>query len=365
MELFFDLVYVFAFTQLSELLYEHLTWQGGAETAVIFVALWWSWDYTAWATGWIDPERAPVVLLLSLLMIASLVMATAILEAFGDRGETFAIAYVVMQLTRSAFMVWVFGLSERMGRNYAQLLAWSAISGVIWIIGGAVNDPHTRLLLWAVAAGVDLVAPLTGFRLPVAGARQMANWTVAGGHLAERCSLLLMIAFGESFLRIGESFAGHHGTVASDSAFIVGFILVFALWTMYFLHHAESGAQTLDEAEADAARLARSAYMYAHAAMVGAVIVLADVIHMTIEAPHAQVNGGFAAICIGGPALYLVGLALAKRWLGHARFEWPLAAVLAIGCAGIATAFGERLIELIAVTVVCAALSLAAQLSKG
>jgi low temperature requirement protein LtrA len=365
MELFFDLVYVFAFTQLSELLYEHLTWQGGAETAVIFVALWWSWDYTAWATGWIDPERGPVVLLLSLLMIASLVMATAILEAFGDRGETFAIAYVVMQLTRSGFMVWVFGFKERMGRNYAQLLAWSAISGVIWIIGGKVNDPHTRLLLWAVAAGVDLVAPLTGFRLPVAGARQMSDWTVAGGHLAERCALLLMIAFGESFLRIGESFAGNHGTIASDSAFIVGFILVFTLWTMYFLHHAESGVQTLEDAEADAARLARSAYMYAHAAMVGAVIVLADVIHMVIEAPHAQVTGGFAAICIGGPALYLVGLALAKRWLGHARFEWPLAGVLAIACAGIATAFGERLAELIAVTVICGVISLGAQLRKG
>ena len=240
MELFFDLVYVFAFTQLSELLYEHLTWQGGAETAVIFVALWWAWNYTAWATGWIDPERAPVVLCSPLLMVASLVMATAILEAFGARGETFAIAYVAMQLVRSGFMVWVFGLSDRMGRNYAQLLAWSAISGVIWIIGGAVDDPHTRLLLWAVAAAVDLAAPLHGFRLPGAGATPMSDWTVAGGHLAERCPLLLMIAFGESFLRIGESFAAHHGTVASDSAFIVGFILVFALWTIYFLHHAES-----------------------------------------------------------------------------------------------------------------------------
>ena len=139
MELFFDLVYVFAFTQLSELLYEHLTWPAAGETAVIFVALWWAWNYTAWATGWVDPERAPVVLLLSVLMIASLVMATAILEAFDGRGETFAIAYVVMQLLRSGFMVWVFGLREPMGRNYAQLFVWSAISGAIWIIGGTVT----------------------------------------------------------------------------------------------------------------------------------------------------------------------------------------------------------------------------------
>jgi hypothetical protein len=102
-ELFFDLVYVFAFTQLSAHLYGNLSWQGGAETAVIFVALWWSWSYTSWATGWIDPEWLPVVVLLSVLMIACLVMASAIPEAFRHRGETFALAYVAMQLLRSAF----------------------------------------------------------------------------------------------------------------------------------------------------------------------------------------------------------------------------------------------------------------------
>lgn len=364
MELFFDLVYVFAFTQLSELLYEHLTWQGGAQTAVIFIALWWSWSYTAWATGWIDPEKAPVVLMLSVLMVASLVMATAILDAFGSRGETFAIAYVAMQLMRSGFMVWVFGRRELMGRNYAQLLIWSAISGVFWIIGGSVGDPDTRLWLWAIAAAVELAAPLLGFRLPGASATPITDWTPAGGHLAERCQLLLMIAFGESFLRIGESFSFHHGTVASDAAFIVGFILVFALWTIYFLHHAEPGARVLAGAEKEAARLARSAYTYAHAAMVGAVIVLADVIHMTIEQPHAQVSGGFAGICIGGPALYLVGLAMSKRWLGHGRLRLPLVGVLATGIAGIATAFGERLVQLIAVTVVAAAISIWTQIDE-
>jgi low temperature requirement protein LtrA len=362
MELFFDLVYVFAFTQLSELLYEHPTWQGGAETAVIFVALWWAWSYTAWATGWIDPERPRVVALLAVLMVASLLMAAAVLESFGDRGETFAIAYVSMQLLRSAFMVRAFGLRETMGRNYAQLLAWSVISGVIWLIGGEVHDPHTRLLIWAVAAAVDLTAPMLGFRLPVAGATQMSDWTIAGAHLAERSQLLLMIAFGESFLRIGESFAADHGTFQADVGFVVGFLLVFGLWTIYFLHHAEHGARTLEQADEDAARLARSAYTYAHAAMVGAVLVVAVVIHKVIEAPKGGVDAGFAAICIGGPALYLVGIALSKRWLGHGRFLWPLRGVVALAVAGTATAFGERWVELIAVTVVSVALAIWAQL---
>jgi len=364
MELFFDLVYVFAFTQLSTHLYDDLSWQGGAETAVIFVALWWSWSYTSWATGWIDPERLPVVALLAVLMVASLVMASAIPEAFGRRGETFVVAYVAMQLLRSAFVVWAFGLRDTMGRNYAQLLAWSAISGVVWIVGGAVHDQGTRLAIWAVAAVVDLGAPLHGFRLPGAGATSMSDWTIAGGHLAERCRLLLMIAFGESFLRIGASFADAHGTVDSDTAFIVGFLLVLALWTTYFLHHAEPAARAIERAGEEAAGLARSAYLYAHATMIGAVILVAVAIHKVIEAPAADVNSGFAAICVGGPALYLVGLALSKRWLGHGRFQRTVSGMVALAVIGTATAFGARLTELIAVSVAALAVAIWAQLER-
>jgi low temperature requirement protein LtrA len=361
MELFFDLVWVFAFTQLSQFLYEHRTLGAAAETAVILVALWSAWSYTAWATGWIDPECPPVVLLLSILMIGSLVMASAVVEAFGARGETFAIAYVFTQLLRSAFIVWVFGLRAPMGRSYLQLLIWSAISGVIWIAGGLVDDPHTRLLVWLVAAGIDLTAPLVGFRLPLAGAGQMSEWSIAGAHLAERYQLLLMIAFGESFLRIGESFANHHGSVAIDTAFVTGFVLVFALWTVYFLHHARRATEAFENAGDQAARLARSPYSYGHVIMIGAVIVIADVIHTVIEGPHKPVDPGFAALCVCGPVLYLVGIAMSTRWVGHGRLRWVLGGTLAIAAAGTVTAFGARLAELIAVTAVAVVISLCAQ----
>jgi len=361
MELFFDLVYVFAFTQLSELLYEHPSWIGGAETAVIFVALWWAWIYTTWATGMIDPTRPRVVLLLSVMMVASLVMATSILKSFDGRGPTFAIAYVAMQVLCGGFMVWVFGPRDPMGHNYLHLLVWIAISGVIWIAGAFVPDPHTRLLLWAIAAGVDVVAPLLDFRLPLTGATPVSQWALAGGHLAERCQLLLMIAFGESFLRIGESFAAHHGTLASDTGFIVGFVLVFSLWTVYFMRHAERAARTVAEAGENAARLARSAYTYAHAVMVGAVIVLAVAIHEVIEAPKAQVDVAFAAICAGGPALYLIGFALSRRWLGHGYAIWAMAGVAGFAVVGIATGSWVRLVELLGVTAVAVLVSLSAE----
>jgi low temperature requirement protein LtrA len=363
MELFFDLVYVFAFTQLSQLLYERLGWLGGAETAVIFVALWWAWSYTAWATGWIDPERTAVVALLAVLMVASLVMAASILQGFAQRGEAFAIAYVTMQLLRGGVMVRAFGRRDAMGRNYLQLLGWSALSGVVWIVGGELHNPHTRLLVWAAAAAVDLLAPALGFRLPGAGATAMSDWSVAGGHLAERCRLLLLIAFGESIMRIGEAWTHRDGSFGADCAFVIGFVLVVCLWSVYFLHHAEPGARSIEEAGADAAQLARSAFMYAHAAMIAGVVVVAVAIHKAIEAPYGGVGAAFAAICVGGPALFLSGLALSKRWLGHGQHGWPLAGVLALAVVGTATAFAEQLVQLIAVTVVAAVLAVWAQVA--
>lgn len=138
LELFFDLVYVFAVTQLSHHLLEHLTFRGAVETLVLFLAVWWAWNYTAWATNWVHPREAPVRVLLLVLMLISLIMSAAIPEAFRDRAVEFAAAYVVLQLIRSAFMVVAFR-GRRMGRNYAQLLAWSAIAGVVWIAGALAD----------------------------------------------------------------------------------------------------------------------------------------------------------------------------------------------------------------------------------
>lgn len=364
MELFFDLVFVYAFTQVSEHLYEQLTWTGALEMAVIFMALWWAWNYTAWATNWIDPEKSQVVGLLSVLMVASMVMAAAILEAFGHRGEMFAIAYVFLQVTRSSFMVWAFGLKgradpeDKMGRNFAQLLAWSVISGVVWIVGGFVHDSHTRLWIWLAAAAIDLTAPMRGFWLPGLGSTPMSDWTLAGGHLAERCQLLLMIAFGETLLRVGESFTNSDLSAKVDLTFALGFLLIFALWSIYFLHHAEHGARAIEEAEEeDAARLGRSAYAYAHMILVGAVIVVAVAVHMAVEHPSEHASAAFAGICMGGPAIYLLGLTLSKRYLGHGRLLPPMLGVLALVVLGFAVSFSDRLSELIAATVVVTVMS--------
>jgi low temperature requirement protein LtrA len=360
-ELFFDLVYVFAIVQLSEHLLEHLTVRGGLQTGVLFLAIWWAWNYTAWATNWLDPDTTPVVLLMAVLMAISLVMSAAITEAFQGRGEPFALAYVALQVVRGAFVVWAFGLRARMGRNYAQLLAWSVIAGVLWIIGGLVHGHDTRLVIWAVAVVLDLAAPLHGFWLPGLGGTPIEEWTLAGGHLAERCQLVLMIAFGETVLRIGEALVAAHGAPGVDAAFIVGFGLIVALWSIYFLSHAEHGAERIESSPAEAARLGRSAYAYAHGVMVGGIVVVAVAVHLALLHPKDSAHLGFLAVCVGGPSLYIAGITLFKHSLSHGRVGPPLAGIAAFVAAGAVASLGDCLIVLIVIAAVAVVLAVSSE----
>ena len=105
-ELFFDLVFVFAVTQISHLLLAHLTLLGAFQSAFLLLAIWWVWVFTSWVTNWMDPRRTTVKFLLFVLMLAGLVMSSSLPQAFEERGLTFAAAYVFMQIGRSLFMLW-------------------------------------------------------------------------------------------------------------------------------------------------------------------------------------------------------------------------------------------------------------------
>jgi low temperature requirement protein LtrA len=364
MELFFDLVYVFAITQLSDRLSSNLSVRGAIETLVLFAAVWWAWNYTAWATNWIDPERPRVVALMLLLMAFSLVMSAAIPTAFDARGFPFAAAYVAIQLVRSGFMVLAFAPGETMRRNYAQLLAWSAIAAVFWIWGAFVGG-DARIGLWILALGLDLAAPLHGFRLPRFGSTPIEDWTLAGAHLAERCQLVLLIALGESVLRVGASFAAQHGSVSIDLAFLAGFVSTASLWASYFLRHAERGAAAIASSARDAARLGRAGYAYAHAIMVGGVIVVAVAIRLTIEHPGAPASGPVIGAVLGGPALFLVGLLLFKRTVARGALGPPTAAIVALALLVALGLVADRLVLACAVAIILGALGGAAARSAG
>src|SRR3954469_1388866 len=119
LELFYDLVFVFAITQVSHFLLEHLTWEGAGQATLVLLVVWWSWNYTTWVTNELDPEAIAVRLLLIGLMLASLVMAIAIPEAFGDRALLFAGAYVAIQVGRHTFLTFASGLPGTIERTRA------------------------------------------------------------------------------------------------------------------------------------------------------------------------------------------------------------------------------------------------------
>ncbi len=166
LELFFDLVFVFAITQVSHLLLDNLTWEGVGHAVLALLVVWWAWNYTTWVTNELDPGSIVVRLLLLGLMFASLLMAVAIPDAFGDRALLFAGSYVAIQVGRHTFLT--FGTAtrrtierERSGR----ILAWLSAAGALWL-AGALVDGDERTLLWLAALAIDYCAPLVLYWVP-------------------------------------------------------------------------------------------------------------------------------------------------------------------------------------------------------
>lgn len=150
-ELFFDLVFVFAITQLSHHLLDHFSVAGVLRTALMLMAVWWVWIFTSWVTNWLDPQTTPVRLALFALMLAGLVLSISIPDAFGSRGWSFAAAYVLMQVGRSLFMLWALRRHSASNfLNFQRIICWLLLSACFWI-GGAFVDGELRFVLWAVA----------------------------------------------------------------------------------------------------------------------------------------------------------------------------------------------------------------------
>lgn len=311
-ELFFDLVFVFAVTQLSHGLLEHLGPLGALQTAVLMLAMWWAWIDTAWITNWLNPERTAVRLLLFALMLAALVLSASIPKAFGDRALAFALAFTAMQVGRSLFMLWALRNHDAGNfRNFVRIVLWQATAALFWI-AGAFADGGTRLALWGLAVGIETVAPLLGFWVPVIGRSSTEDWTVEGGHMAERCGLFVIIALGESILVTGATFAGLSWTAEHVGAFLVAFTGSIAMWVIYFNIGAERASRLIASSK-DPGRLARSGYTYLHILIVAGIIVAAVGDELALHHPGDRNSIGTAAMLIGGPALYLLGNMLFKR----------------------------------------------------
>ncbi|MCA8879677.1 MAG: low temperature requirement protein A [Rhodobacteraceae bacterium] len=330
MELFFDLVYVLTIIQLSHFLLDHASWLGAVEAATLFAAIWWAWNYTAWATNWINPDHTAGRLLMIALMACALLMAVAVPDAYGDRAALFVGAYVAMALIRAFYMAAVFR-GEVMGRNYAQLGIWSALSGVLWVAGAAL--PEHRVWLWIMAVVVDYAAPYAGFWVPGSGRTPMETWPLRGLHLLERNQQVFIIALGESVLLLGTTLIGASLDAATLAAGGIGFLLIVALWWLYFVHTTEEGEHAFSQSS-NHTELARAGLAYAHGIMVAGAIVVAVAIELILAHPLDSVHAPAVLTACAGPAIFLAGSAVFHRRMAQRVPPAYLAAIAALAVFG-------------------------------
>ncbi len=299
LELFFDLVFVFAFTQVTGFLVEQPTWSGLAQGAAILAAVWWAWVVYSWLTATASAEEAVSERLVLLgAMGAMVVVALSVPAAFGDTGLMFGVAYFVVR----SFHVLLYTLTAPPEtRTAVRRVAPGFLGGpALLVIAGIVTGPLVGVL-WATALlidyGIVFVRGVEGFYCEV-------------GHFIERHQLIMIIALGESIVAIGVG-VGTEQLLSGPLvllAVLLGFTLIVTLWWLYFDYIILAAGQRLAEVSGhDRTLLARDSYSVLHLPIVGSIIFISLGIEQTLAHLHDPLGIIAAVGLCGGCALYLLG----------------------------------------------------------
>jgi len=321
LELFFDLVFVFAFTQVTALILEDTSPRGFARAALVLAMVWWAWSAYAWMTNAIDVENAVTRLIIFAAMVAGFFMALAVPDAFQDEAAWFAVAYFAVRVLQPALYLW--GVRDELEtfRVLLRLTPWFVIAAFVALVGGFV-DPDYRAWVWVASLVIDVIGTLTAAR---------GDWHVSPSHFAERFALIVIIALGESIVAIGVGTSHLTRDATYAISVVVAFAGVAALWWAYFDFTAVAAERSLRRASGrDRSALARDIFTYFHYPLVLGVILYAVAAKKTLEHPRDPLsNAGRWALGLG-IALFLVGFAL-MRFRVIRRVAWErLAAAAAI-----------------------------------
>jgi low temperature requirement protein LtrA len=298
LELFFDLVFVFAFTQVTSLLVDEPTWGGVLRAMLVLGALWWTWDVYAWLTSALDVDEGGVRLAILASTGMMLIVALAVPGAFGDDALLFGVAYLLVRLLHLVLSA-IVSQDDPDRRGAILRFAPTTIFAGLLLLLAAFLDGDARVALWVVALAIDYLGPA------VIG--MGAGWAVAAEHFAERHGLIILIALGESIVAIGAG-AGldlEPGVVLSAG---LGLVVVSALWWLYFDVAAIFARDQLTQASGIVrARLARDAYGYLHLPMVAGIVLFAFGLETTLHHVSDPLDTVPAVALCGGLALYLLG----------------------------------------------------------
>ena len=297
LEIFFDLVFVYAITQVTLLMSDDPTWNGLGRGLLVLAALWWAWTGYAWLTNTLEPEEGLVRAGVLAAMAAMLVVALAVPEAFGANGVLFGAAYLIVRVIQLG----LFAIARRRDPDLRLTMARkvpTAMLGPVLILAAGFFDGPAQAALWVVALAVDYLGILFSHG---------PGLRVSPAHYAERYGLIVIIALGESIVAIGVGAAGEPVTTSLVAAAVLGILVVGALWWAYFDVYAVEAQRRLSEAS-DAARfrLARDAYSYIHLLMVAGIVLFALGLKKTIEEVGDPLDTVPAVALCGGLALYFL-----------------------------------------------------------
>jgi low temperature requirement protein LtrA len=329
LELFFDLVFVLALTQCTQLMSADPTWGGLAQGLLALGVLWWAWVGYAWLTSVVDPEEDAVRGVIFLAMAAFLVVALCVPKSFGDLGLTFALAYGVVRVAH----IGLFLLASRDNpalRKSVVGLAWSTAIGSGILVGASFVDGFAQGALWGLALALDMGGPY------FFGAE---GWKLVPAHFAERHGLIIIIALGESIVAIGIGVGGDL-TLGQGAAAVVGMGLAAAMWWLYFDVVALVAARRLVRATVgrDQNEMARDSYSYLHFPMVAGIVLVALGMKKTLGDVEDPLKLVPAFALLGGLAVYLLAhVAFRYRHIHTVNVQRTLLAAILLALLPVAT----------------------------
>jgi low temperature requirement protein LtrA len=331
LELLFDLVFVFAFTQVTTVLSDDPTWSGLGHGLLILTALWWAWAAYAWLTNTIDPEEGAVWGAMLFAMAAMFVAALAVPDAFGRHGVVFGVAFLIVNVMHLT----LYALGARDDRDLLAAIlriAPFALSGAALIVAAGFVHGTLRPLLWLAALAVGLFGPLFS---------DLSGWRLQPAHFVERHGLIVIIAIGESLVAIGLGARDTRLGAGVIVAAVLGLVVVTSFWLAYFDFFQIRGQQILaDRSGVERTGLARDVYTYLHLPMVAGIVLFAFALKATLAHVDDDLDTVSALGLCGGPSLYLFAYVVLRfrvsRTLGGGRLVaavacallWPIATVV-------------------------------------
>ena len=296
LELLFDLVFVFAFTQVTTLLTDHPTWEGLGQALLIMTALWWAWAAYAWLTNTIDAEVGPVLAAMFVAMGAMFMAALSVPGAFGADGVVFGVAFLIANLMQAALYALGAGGDRQLLSAIRRVVPWVVVgSGLILLAG--FFDGGLQAALWVAALAVGFGGPAFV---------SLEGWRVQPRHFVERHGLIVIIAIGESLVAVGLGARGERLHADVIVASLLGLLVAMSFWLAYFDFFTIRGRQLLDERSgAERIAIARDVFTYLHLPMVAGIVLFAFAVKSVLKHVGGELGTIEALALCGGSALYL------------------------------------------------------------